>query len=222
MRTNWLHSPKTCTIQIKNKSPNYIQFAEIEHYTGKEGVWTKEDNVIYDPIHNEYVGQLSTSANHSFGPACSIKSNFSDSGGGGDIYRIDNLGNMNPKETLLTTGIVVGWEINIDLFRETLNKDFPYLGHSEAEIGWLMSAITKAIASIKGSPAGFHNIMVPWGKAVISGDTEMVFYINQKMNHSLITFNLIYNDKITPLNVYVWSREKNELFFNYNKGESHN
>lgn len=208
---------KSVNIAIKNKMSSAICFSNVVHYVEKDGVWMKESDVSYDPGKNVYATELTGFSNHSFGPTyvVAVKGSTNENL---DEVSIDNLGKMTAIEGTVTGKQKFGWEIDGNL-SDLLKAQFPSL--SSTDIEGLADAVSGAISSSKGVPAGVSESTLSLGTAKVSGDAKMTVSFAAVIKSTTGTFNLIYQGKPATISVPVKTYNGISTKISYQYGSSH-
>lgn len=135
-----------------------------------------------------------------------------------DEVSIDNLGKMTAIEGTVTGKQKFGWEIDGNL-SDLLKAQFPSL--SSTDIEGLADAVSGAISSSKGVPAGVSESTLSLGTAKVSGDAKMTVSFAAVIKSTTGTFNLIYQGKPATISVPVKTYNGISTKISYQYGSSH-
>lgn len=183
---------KSVEVAITNATSPAIFFSDVRHYVETNGTWQQQSVLTYDKSRNVYIASLNGFSNHSFGVTYTVKNGGTSIEDAGSVV-IDNMGNMQSKESGVSAKHKVGYTIEGDL-KQLISARFS--GLSSADVEALAGQLENVITSTQGMAAGVSEVPFSLGTAKLSGDMKMTVDMKIQKVTSTLSFNLNYQGAV--------------------------
>lgn len=208
---------KPVVVSVKNGTSSDIYFADVKHWTEKNGTWVEEGEASYDAAKNAYVAEMNHFSNHAFGPLCEVRL--------GQVREntvstavIDNLGKMNAVEQEITMTQRSGWEVSGSLEAQLSNA---FSGLSSSDVRALAVSLERSLVKIQGTASVVRESTVSLGKAQVSGDMKMTVDFVETTRTSTISFGVFYRLQYVKASVEIVNYLGCTPRISYEYGASH-
>ena len=199
-------------VNLNSKTSSDVVFANMVHYTLKDGKWVKESDIVAGE--NGYTCELTHFSSHAFGAAAKWSSTNSTETSEGVV--IDNLGQVSATSKDVTVNVKNGWEIDGDL---TAAVKAALAGVSDSDAAALAEELNRMVSNEKGSSATVKTNAVSLGSVSVSGDKKATISVENEVVSSTMAVDVVFKGQTITVNVPVKEYKGAKMKVSYQNGE---